>query len=261
MNPIILRLALLLPLLSLCLPLRAEISTLPEAINKAGRQRMLSQRMLKAYSMIGLGVNELSAKGQLDDAVRLFDRQLTELKDYAPNTSIRKALGKVEALWKPYRIAIRKKPDRNKALDLLEQSAELLRASHKVVLMLEDLSTTPAGRLVNMAGRQRMLSQKISMLYMYPIWGFDNASIRSEMQQATNEFEGALSELDSAPVNTAALKEKLRQARTEWKLFKHGLDGKEGKPIPYIVNLTGDKLLNTMNEITALYAQLESKQR
>jgi len=259
MNPTFLRLVLLFFLLPLSLPLRAEISSLSEAINKAGRQRMLSQRMLKDYSMIGLGVNQRYAQGQLDDAIRLFDEQLAELEEYAPNSSIRKALEEVVTLWKPYRAVIKKKPDRSKALDLLRQSADLLRATHKVVMMLEDLSTTPAGRLVNMAGRQRMLSQKISMLYMYQVWGLDNASIRSEMRQAVNEFKGALSELSNETTNTDALKQKLRRARTEWKLFKHGLDGKEGKPIPYIVNLTGDKLLNTMNEITALYAQLESK--
>ena len=259
MSHFILRLLLLLSLLPLCLPAQADISTLGEAINKAGRQRMLSQRMLKDYALIGLDVNAVKAQKQLDAAIQLFDSQLAELEKYAPNKKIRKALAKVDALWKPYRAAVREKPDKAKALDLLEASDELLRACHKVVLMLEDLSTTPAGKLVNMSGRQRMLSQKITMLYLYQVWGFDNASIRSEIQQAINEFKGALLELTGAPENTDQLKQKLRRAKTEWKLFKHGLDGKEGKPIPYIVNLSGDKLLNTMNEITALYAQLEKK--
>ena len=36
----------------------AEIQTVAEAINKAGRQRMLTQRMVRAYSQIGLKVKK-----------------------------------------------------------------------------------------------------------------------------------------------------------------------------------------------------------
>ncbi len=61
-----------------CLQAQAEITSLSSAINKSGRQRMLSQRILKTYSMIGIDVNAMTAQQQLNDAVKLFDTQLAE---------------------------------------------------------------------------------------------------------------------------------------------------------------------------------------
>jgi len=242
-----------------CLQAQAEITSLSSAINKSGRQRMLSQRILKTYSMIGINVNAMTAQQQLKDAVKLFDAQLVELIAYAPNKAVKKGLDKVTRLWGPYKAAVNQQVDRDKALDLLNTSGELLSACHKVVLMLTDLSTTNAGHLVNISGRQRMLSQRMSMLYMYQSWGFNNSLISSQMSQDKNEFKGALAELTEAKENTDTLQKQLRKAKSEWKLFKHGLDGIEKNPIPFIVNLAGDKLLKRMNDITGLYTNLNQQ--
>lgn len=48
-----------------------------EAINKSGRQRMLSQRMIKSYLMIGAGIKVGMAQQQLDDSVALFESYRT----------------------------------------------------------------------------------------------------------------------------------------------------------------------------------------
>ena len=50
----------------------AEITSISSAINKAGRQRMLTQRMLKAYTMIGISVQKEEAEKQLSSAIALF---------------------------------------------------------------------------------------------------------------------------------------------------------------------------------------------
>jgi len=50
----------------------AQITDLNSAINKAGRQRMLSQRMAKAYFQIGQQVEVDRSKKILDASVSLF---------------------------------------------------------------------------------------------------------------------------------------------------------------------------------------------
>ncbi|MBN8462978.1 MAG: type IV pili methyl-accepting chemotaxis transducer N-terminal domain-containing protein, partial [Dechloromonas sp.] len=77
----------------------AQIADLNSAINKAGRQRMLSQRMAKAYFQIGQQVDADRSKKVLDASVALFDRQLVELKNFAPTPEIKDNYGKLEKSW------------------------------------------------------------------------------------------------------------------------------------------------------------------
>ena len=58
---------------------RAQVADLNDAINKAGRQRMLSQRASKAYLALVQKVEPRSAQQVLDRSVALFERQLGEL--------------------------------------------------------------------------------------------------------------------------------------------------------------------------------------
>src|SRR5947208_1940572 len=70
----------------------AEDMTINSAINKSGRQRMLSQRMTKAYFQVGLNVRRDEALAQIDAAVKLFEHQLAELKGYTPAAAIAASL-------------------------------------------------------------------------------------------------------------------------------------------------------------------------
>src|SRR4051812_11225456 len=62
----------------------AQVVNMNDAINKSGRQRMLSQRLAKSYLQIGQEIDAERSKKILDNSVTLFERQLAELKDFAP---------------------------------------------------------------------------------------------------------------------------------------------------------------------------------
>ena len=59
----------------------AEISNITQAINDGGRQRMLTQRMLKNYALIGLGIDVEESRAQAEAAAELFEKQLKDLMD------------------------------------------------------------------------------------------------------------------------------------------------------------------------------------
>ena len=245
-------------LLTLAIPGQAQIKDLPDAIDKAGRQRMLTQRMLKAWCLMGMNVQTRKYGRQLKGAVKLFDKQLAELDAYAPNAEVRGDLKRVHKLWAPFKKRILTKPERDAALGLLAPNDRLLGAAHKVVLMLERLSGTQAGHLVNVAGRQRMLSQRTAKFYCYRAWGFHEPEVVQGLDQAQREFADGLNELITASVNTREIQDKLNLAQKQWKVFRRGLRMAEqgGRFIPLIVATTADKLLKLMNDLTALYERL-----
>lgn len=233
-----------------------DITTLSTAINKAGRQRMLTQSMVKDYCLIGQDVSKELAIGRLNQSIALFDLQLNELKAFAPTDEVHDALIRVENMWHIFKPIVLAPASRDKVPALMAADDDLLSATHKVVLLLQDISGTTQDRLVNISGRQRMLSQRLAKLYMLRAWGFDNSQVRSDMEQTRNEFKGALAELESARENSSEVNASLAEARKEWNLFEHGLNRNDNELIPLIVAMSSDKLLVTMNEITGMYELL-----
>jgi hypothetical protein len=260
MNRHITHLLSLILLFIFALPATAEITSISSAINKAGRQRMLTQRMVKSYSMIGIDVQRETAEEQLKKSIDLFELQLSELNAYVHTETISASLDDVETLWKPFKKVLQAPVSRGNAQILLDTNDALLRATNKVVLKLQDVSENSFGRLVNISGRQRMLSQRLAKFYMLRAWQFDNAEIRSEMEQARNEFKGALAELIAAKENSRGIKDELNEASKQWELFNHGLGRDGDNLVPLIAAMTSEKLLAKMNEITGMYEMLSNKQ-
>jgi len=251
----LLSLTLLIPTYS-----SAEIQTLASAINKAGRQRMLTQRVVATYSLVGLEITSKKSKKQLRKAIELFEEQLGELKAYRPTGKINKQLQRVTKLWQPLQKIAREPIQKSKAEELRMLTEDVLAASHRVVIMLQDESGTKKGRLVNISGRQRMLSQRLSNLYMLQSWGFHSSEYTDDYSRALNEFKGALAELSSSELSSGEINKKLTKARREFAMFERSSHHKNGEYIPLMIKMSADKLLKLMNEVTHLYEVLESRE-
>ncbi|MGB8052876.1 MAG: type IV pili methyl-accepting chemotaxis transducer N-terminal domain-containing protein, partial [Azonexus sp.] len=116
----------------------AQITDLNSAINKAGRQRMLSQRMAKAYFQIGQQVEVDRSKKILDASVSLFDRQLVELKNFAPTPEIRENYLKLEKTWLAYKdLLVGATPSQDNGRKVLEISEQVLALAHQGTVQLE----------------------------------------------------------------------------------------------------------------------------
>jgi len=164
-------LAFALVLIASPTPVAAQIADLNTAINKAGRERMLSQRMAKAYLQIGQGVDAARSQRVLDASIAQFDRQLVELKNYAPSPEIRATYQTLERIWIDYKDKlVGSAPSRSNAADVLRLSDEVLALAHQGTEQLEKRAATSAGRLVNLSGRQRMLSQRMAKLHHAIAW-------------------------------------------------------------------------------------------
>ncbi|WP_300432723.1 type IV pili methyl-accepting chemotaxis transducer N-terminal domain-containing protein [uncultured Thalassolituus sp.] len=228
-----------------------------EAINVSGRQRMLSQRMMKNYLMIGSEVKADEAQRQLDSAVALFEEQFLALRDYAPTAEINKQLDEVEDIWLNHRVKIISTPEKKDAPELMEENLKLLTACNDVVKAIEVHSGIASGKLVNMSGRQRMLSQKIAKTYMAMYWNVDAPTLADEFNQAIDLFDDSLTELQSSDKNDGPLKNALTRARNQWKFSQSGFGlGDEGRYVPTVISVTTESILRKMDQITGQYEAL-----
>ena len=135
---------------------RAQVSDLNDAINKAGRQRMLSQRMAKAWLALVHRTESSAAQPILDRSMALFDRQLVELKAYAPSAEIRKTYGELEGAWSEYKsLLVGTRPNRDSAALLLRTDARVLALAHQGTVQYEAVSGKPVGKQL----RNRILNQ------------------------------------------------------------------------------------------------------
>lgn len=234
---------------------QADIAALPTAINTAGKQRMLTQRMVKAYCMIGIEVQKGEARLQLDDSIALFDQQLAALEKLAVGPEVTQSLKRVKVLWSPFKSALQLPVSKERATLLMKHNDELLRATNDVVELLEGMSEKDANRLVNLSGRQRMLSQRLAKLYMARAWGIDDPGLAVQMELGADEFTSALRTLSRSAKGTEDLRNALEDAKAQWQLLHHALNQGTGD-MPLIVAIASEQILDTMNSITGMYESL-----
>lgn len=139
-------------------------------INLAGKQRMLTQKMAKEAFALGEGIEKDEA---LKTTMDLFEKTLNGLLngDSAlglPPTmdlQITAQLNKVSQLWKDFKKNLDDikghAAERNEAMAFISvHDADLMGKMNEAVEMMEKAGLPP--QVINLAGRQRMLVQKIS---------------------------------------------------------------------------------------------------
>jgi hypothetical protein len=249
------RLALpLLLVLGLSSPFAQAAIGHAEAVNLSGMQRMLSQRIAKSYLMIGTEVRTDEANTQLDQSMATFEKNHLALVEYAPSTAIRSELDKAGALWQRYRALALSRPDKPRAVELLELSDALLAQCEQVVQLIERHTGSSSAWLVNRSGRQRMLSQRIAKLYLARSWHLPVDGLDAQFEQAVNEFGQALGELQNARQNTREINDALSKADAQWQYSRVGFKlSAEGRYVPTVIAITTETLLGQMQELTAAY--------
>ena len=224
-----------------------------QAITLAGQQRMLSQRIVKSWVQIGLNVQPAVSKRQLDEAVRRFEQNLRVLEPMLNTPEARSALAGVHLAWGPLLTSTRGVIRQSEAGLIDARAEDVLMAADRLTRILQDQSAVPTGRWVNLAGRQRMLSQRLVKNYMLRQWGVDNARLRDEIESIQNEFSGALASMQQRAANSEALREELDKLALQWDWLRTALATEGAESFRLILADGSDAVLELADEVTRLF--------
>ena len=223
-------------------------------VNRAGEQRMLSQRMVKFYCQVGLGVVPAQSRNGLTESMQRFEANLDVLGPAAartPNTA--RAYERLARAWKPIRAAATRTATPASAQALSRLAEDVLAAAERLTRAMEDASGEPISQAINMAGRQRMLSQRVAKAYMLRSWGIDSAVVREEMGAAANEFSGALAQLMARPENSEEIRGELQDLALQWDWLQSAVSAEGATSYRLIVAEASEAILASADRITRLY--------
>jgi quinol monooxygenase YgiN len=193
------------------------------AVNMAGRQRMLSQRMVKAYLMLGQGIVGADARTVLLRSIEQFESQLASLKAFQPTPTAQRAVKGLEDAWMKCRPLLGAAPGKAGAVELYDASETLQKAAHSAVLAYEAVSSSPRDHMVSIAGRQRMLSQRMAKFYFYRTWELYDAPADMELHLSRAHFNAVLTEIEASPLASAQVKALVAGIRRDWEPYQQAL--------------------------------------
>ena len=198
--------ALLVCLLGLSFGVQA--ADMGRVINLAGKQRMLTQKMSKEALLVAKGIDADANKANLKGTVALFDKTLKGLMDGdadlgLPETkdpAIRAQLGKVQQLWNGLKPAMESAIAGDTGASVLNTIAAknlpLLKEMNKAVKMYEKAAGSTLApemaKTINLAGKQRMLTQKMTKELLLIANGIDADANKANLKGTVALFDKTL---------------------------------------------------------------------
>ncbi len=229
-----------------------------QLMNKAGRQRMLSQRIIKNYLYIGMKVAKSKATKEMNSANKEFIESLGSLKIALQNNP--EALNLIEFTElsiDDLKELLKEDYNTENAQLALDLSETLLEGSQYIVNLLDKGSNAKAISIVDISGKQRMLSQRIAKYYIAYQIGIKDKNTIDQMNSSVESFQNGLTKLLNNPSNTPEINIKLDKVNKLWKIVNKFYLNIEKGGLPIIVYNTTNKITKEMNVITKLYEDVK----
>ena len=197
-----------------------------EAINRAGQLRMLSQRLVKLYLLAGLGVPAPEMTGLLSDSIALVDNTLAILVRSLSKATFGDLVDAVESAWRGLKRLLEESPHPRRFQAVDDAAEMVLTRSEQLTDNLEVSGFATALHVINVAGRQRMLSQRLAKAAILSARLDGPAAIasRAAATAAKAALEDGLGYLRGLPLTNAAISADLDRIGADWTLYQSALE-------------------------------------
>lgn len=223
-----------------------EAARIAGAINRAGQQRMLSQRLVKLYALACSRTEGAAATVLMRDSVQRVEDNLAALAADLSAATYGDLIAAAVSGWRQLREVL-DAPAASANLPLLDGLAEaVLAQADTLVGALESSGLATQVHVINVAGRQRMLSQRIAKLALLQA----DAKALAETAAA---FDRGLAELEGAPLSTPEIRAMLERGRTAWEALRAAVPAAAQPGGRIKVAGASEELLEVFDELTGAY--------
>jgi nitrate/nitrite-specific signal transduction histidine kinase len=185
-----------------------------DGVNRAGQLRMLSQRLIKLVLLQVAGVQIQAQQARIADSVGRIDTNLALLTKSLSKPTFGDLLGQTVATWKLLKKALQGALQVDQ-LDQIDALAEaLLQNAERLTSSLENAGAVAPLQVLNVAGRQRMLSQRYAK--------FALQGSEAGMAEAKAAIDQGLNYLNSIPLSTPDIRGALTAATQGWQQMLAG---------------------------------------
>jgi len=229
-----------------------------QLVNLAGRQRMLSQRMAKDYFYAGKKINKSNALRQLKKSLADFRKTQELLSKNIKDDEIKNLIAFVNMSLDEFVSISKESYNVDNGTIILDLSESMLEGSDYIVQALTKGKSS--NEIIDIAGKQRMLSQRIGKYYIAYQAGIKDDNTITQMKETVKEFDTILGKLLANKSNTPEIQLELAKVNKMWKIvYKFYLNIEKGG-LPIIVFSTTDDITSKMNKIVGMYVKaLEKK--
>lgn len=234
---------------------KMTIKDTPHAIDIAGKQRMLTQRMLKNYVLLAMNKAIASEKDQLEQDIANFSYTIVALNEYTDSINYNIPSDKVEMYWGMLQQLLATKPTKVVVPELQRGLDTLLEETNRYTVALTKRSGKNSSVIINISGKQRMFSQRLASLYFINLMGITDKDFEKKLDSAIRSFDSTQKKLEKYSKNSASINKKLKQVNLSFSFFKDLASGKIKNPMPLMINLNSNAIMKNMDEITKEYAQ------
>ncbi|HLL18056.1 MAG TPA: ANTAR domain-containing protein, partial [Rubrivivax sp.] len=190
-------------------------------VNRSGQLRMLSQRIVKLHALLRCAQSRRADTADLlGDSIQHTEDIVKGLQRDLSAATFGDLIDKLVQAWTALRQAVQVEPTSGD-LALIDSLAEqMLLRGDALTAALEGLAGAGTLRVVNVCGRQRMLTQRVAKhALLATLLPAAAESHRCAAEMARRDFEGGVAYLEGLPLVDREIRAGLAAAAEQWQLL------------------------------------------
>ena len=230
-----------------------EAARVAQAINRAGQQRMLSQRLVKLYALACSRTEGAAAGALMHESMQRVEDNLAWLEAELPAATYGDLLGAAREGWGVLRQSLQALPKPTELARLDQQAETVLAQAHALVLALESSGVATTVQVINLAGSLRWHSQRMAKLALLQGLASDKAALEPALAQTAAEFEAGLAKLVQAPLSTPLIRSMLEHGESAWNELRTAVAGADKPAGRMKLAAASEELFELFDQLTNAY--------